>query len=220
MAEVDTQDVASVGSRVSWGAIFAGAFVALTLCVFLGVLGVALNLSVANTDVRGEQLATGAGIWTIVSLLVALFLGGFVTSRATVGERKGEALMYGVLVWAVLIGMMVGFSAVGANADYGLGGYLRQAGTTMTQPRMQQVTPEIAQQANLTPQQVEKMNVAWEASRQAAHNMSATARAWWAFAGIGLSLFAAMLGALVGAGPELVLRHWAGRGLVATPRPH
>jgi len=220
MAEVDTQDVASVGSRVSWGAIFAGAFVALTLCVFLGVLGVALNLSVANTDVRGDQLATGAGIWTIVSLLVALFLGGFVTSRTTVGEKKGEALMYGVLVWAVLIAMMVGFGAVGANTDYGLGGYLRQAGTTMTQPRGQQANAEATQKGNLNAQQAAKLNEGAEASRQAAHDMSATSRAWWAFAGIGLSLFAAMLGALVGAGPELVLRHWSGRRLVASPRPH
>src|SRR5437764_8437075 len=70
MAEVETQDVASVGSRVSWGAIFAGAFVALTLCVFLGLLGGALNLTAVDADVRDDQLAVGAGIWSILALLV------------------------------------------------------------------------------------------------------------------------------------------------------
>lgn len=220
MAEVETQDVVSVGSRVSWGAVFAGAFVALTMCIFFGMLGAALNLSTANADVRGEQLATGAGIWAIVTLLVSLFVGGFVTSRTTVGEKKGETLMYGVLVWAVLVGMMVGVAAVGTHADYGFGGYLRQAGTTMTQPQLQQVTVEQGQKAGLTPQQVTNLNTQLEASQRTASELSATARAWWAFAGIGLSLFAAILGALVGAGPELVLRHWTGRRLVATPPPH
>ena len=88
--EVETQDVVSVGSRVSWGAVFAGAVVALTLCIFLSVLGAALGLTfLHDTEARAEHVATGAGIWTIVSLLISLFVGGLVTSRTTVGERKG-----------------------------------------------------------------------------------------------------------------------------------
>jgi ABC-type transport system involved in multi-copper enzyme maturation permease subunit len=223
MAEVETQDVVSVGSRVSWGAVFAGAFVALTMCIFFGVLGAALNVTTtANTNVRPEHIATGSGIWTIVTLLLSLFVGGFVTSRATVGERKSETLMYGVLVWAVLVAMMVGVGAVGASATYGFGGYLREAGSFMNQPRAQAFTAEDFRNAkiNVTTEELNRFNEQRAAARQATENVSATAAAWWAFAGIGLSLFAAILGALVGAGPELILRHWTGRRLVATPPPH
>jgi hypothetical protein len=220
MAEVETQDVVSVGSRVSWGAIFAGAFVALTMCIFFGMLGAALNITTAES-VRGEHLATGAGIWAIATLLLSLFVGGFVTSRTTVGERKGETLMYGVLVWALLVGMLVGVGAAGAaSADYGFSAYLRPVGNTMTQPRIQQVTPEEGQKAGLTSQQISNLNAQRAEAARAANELSATAKAWWAFAGIGLSLFAAILGALIGAGPELVLRHWTGRRLVTTPPPH
>jgi hypothetical protein len=222
--EVETHDVVSVGSRVSWGAIFAGAFVALTLCIFFGVLGAALNLSIADTTVRGETLATGAGIWTIATLLVALFVGGFVTSRTTVGERKGEAMMYGVLVWAVLMSMTALAAGAGAGASYGLNGYLQQSTTAVTQPRFQQalqVTPEQAEVAKLTPQQRENLNKQLAEGQATARDMSATAMSWWAFAGIGISLFAAIAGALVGAGPELVLRHWTGRRVIVTqPPPH
>jgi hypothetical protein len=222
MAQPETQDLVSVGSRVSWGAILAGAFVALTLCIFLGVLGGTLNLTAADTNVRGDQLAIGAGIWAILSLLVALFIGGFVASRTTVGERKSEALMYGVLVWAVLVGMMTALAAAGSQADLGFNSYLRGTQTTMAQPNLQQpVTGEMLQKANvnLTEQQRNNLNQQLAQAHQATANTNATAKAWWAFAGIGFSLFAAIIGALVGAGPELVLRYWGRRRVVVTPPP-
>jgi len=220
-AEVETQDVASVGSRVSWGAVFAGAVVALTLYVFLSVLGVALGLTISDrTSTSTEHVATGAGIWAIVSLLVALFVGGLVTSRTTVGEKKGEAMMYGVLVWAALVGMMAGIGAAGQSAYFGFSNYLSRAGQTMAQPQ-QTLTVERARQffSNPTEEQVNRYNAAHPTSPEAS-NISRVSSAWWAFAGIGFSLFAAIAGALFGAGPELVLRYWAGRRLVTTPPPH
>jgi hypothetical protein len=222
--EVETQDVVSVGSRVSWGAVFAGAVVALTLCIFLSVLGVALGLTfLHDTNTRAEHIATGAGIWTIVSLLIALFVGGLVTSRTTVGERKGEAMMYGVLVWAVLVGMMAAISAAGTSAYFGFGNYMNRAGQTIVQPHLQQgLNVETARQAGITitTEQANRYNELQHAAQRPADDRSPVAAAWWAFAGIGFSLFAAIAGALLGAGPELVLRYWAGRRVLATPPPH
>lgn len=236
MAEtVETQDVVSVGSRVSWGAILAGAFVALTLCIFLGFLGAAINITTTeNTDTRPETLATGSGIWTIVTLLVALFVGGFVASRTTVGERKHEAAMYGVLVWAALVGTMVLLGAVGANTAFNFNSTLRQSTGALTQSRLQ--TPFTAEElresgwAGATAENAtrlsERVNERLRKQGRAAENqvsaMSDTAKAWWSFAAIGFSLFAAIAGALVGAGPEFVLRYWNGRRLVAptTNPPH
>jgi hypothetical protein len=222
--EVETQDVVSVGSRVSWGAVFAGAVVALTLCIFLSVLGTALGLTFAHdTDAGADQIVTGAGIWTIVSLLIALFVGGLVTSRTTVGERKGEAMMYGVLVWAALIGMMAAIGAAGTSAYFGFGNYLNRAGQTIAQPQLQQnLNVENARQAGITmtPEQATRYNELQNAAQRKIENRSPVQAAWWAFAGIGFSLFAAIAGALLGAGPELVLRYWAGRRVLATPPPH
>jgi len=222
MAEIETQDVASVGSRVSWGAILAGAFVALTLSIFLTALGGALGLTVIDhTDVRGDQLATGAGIWSIASLLIALFVGGFVTSRCTVGERKTEGAMYGVLVWGVMVVAMATAGAAGSGAYLGLSNYMAQSGTAMTQPRAQQFTMEQYRQAGWNNVTQEKLNEMRQSARNTADNTSPMAAAWWAFAGIGFSLFAAVAGGLVGAGPEFVLRYFHGRRVItSTPSHH
>jgi len=218
--EVETQDVVSVGSRVSWGAVFAGAVTALTLCIFLGVLGGALGLTIWDrTNTPEQHVATGAGIWAIATLLISLFVGGLVTSRTTVGERKGEAMMYGVLVWGALVAMMAALAATRQSAYLPFSSYLFQAGDTMTSPQ-QTLTQERAREIfgqGVTQEQVNRFN---RPASTAPIEVNRVAAAWWAFAGIGFSLFAAIAGALMGAGPELVLRYWAGRRLVTTPPPH
>jgi hypothetical protein len=75
--------------------------VALTIYVVLSVLGMALGVEVA---VRGasDQLGAAAVIYTIVSLLLAMFFGGWTTSRMAVGESKIEAVLYGMILWGVL----------------------------------------------------------------------------------------------------------------------
>jgi len=227
-AEVETQDVVSVGSRVSWGAVFAGSVVALTLCLFLSVLGGALGLTILDqTNTREDHVATGAGIWTIASLLIALFVGGMVTSRTTVGEKKGEAMMYGVLVWAASLALMAGIGAAGTHGFFAFSGYLNRAGGNVTQPQMQQsITVEQAQtelgKGPVTQEGLDRLTRRINRTTDAANSshVGRTAAAWWAFAGIGFSLFAAIAGALIGAGPELVLRYWAGRRLITTPPPH
>ncbi|MHC5544549.1 hypothetical protein ACYOEI_40480, partial [Singulisphaera rosea] len=69
-------DLLSVRSRVSWGAIAAGAMIALSIYIILSMLGVALGIEAA---VRGAdtRLGAGAAIYSIVSLLLAMFFGGW-----------------------------------------------------------------------------------------------------------------------------------------------
>ena len=41
--------------------------------------------------------------WAYLSTFIALFVGGMVTSLLTVGESKTEAVVHGVLMWALLL---------------------------------------------------------------------------------------------------------------------
>ena len=111
-------DLLAVKSRVSWGAIAAGAMVALTIYVVLTVLGVALGIEVA---VRGTDSHLGAGtaIYSIVSLLLAMFFGGWTTSRLAVGESKTEAVLYGMILWGVLFLGMVWLLSAGIRTGFG-----------------------------------------------------------------------------------------------------
>lgn len=189
-------DVASVGSRVSWSALLAGAVVALTSYVALGTLGVAIGLSTAGGErVGGDSLALGAAIWAALSLLISLFIGGFVTSRSTVGERKDESMIYGLLLWGTIFVAVVLLSAQGLNL--GVGGMLQQ----VTSPGTAAAVGDAATGAGLTDEAAADL----EAARAQAGRVRATTAAWWTFATLIASIIASIAGALVGAGPQFTL---------------
>ena len=111
-------DLLAVRSRVSWGAIAAGAMVSLSIYVILAMLGIALGVESVVRD-AGPRLASGAAIYSIVTLLLAMFFGGWATSRLAVGESKLEAVLYGLILWGVLFLGMVWLVGVGIRAGFG-----------------------------------------------------------------------------------------------------
>src|SRR4249920_1659424 len=111
-------DLLAVRSRVSWGAIAAGAMVALTIYVVLTMLGVALGLEMALRG-SGADLGAGAAIYSILVLLVAMFFGGWATSRLAVGESKLEAVLYGLILWGVLFTGMIWLLSSGIRTGFG-----------------------------------------------------------------------------------------------------
>jgi hypothetical protein len=116
-ASIRSEDLLPVRSRISWGAIFAGAVMALAAYLVLTLLGSAIGLTVSD-DVRSGTLGVGAAIWAILSTGVALFLGGWVTSQTTVGENKREAVVHGVIMWGVVLGMMLWLVSTGLRAGF------------------------------------------------------------------------------------------------------
>ena len=196
---VGVQDLASVGSRVSWSALLAGAVVALTIYLALGTLGVAVGLSTAGTRVEGDTLAIGAAVWAAVSMLVALFLGGFVTSKSTVGENHAEAMTYGLLLWGTIFVALTFLSGLGLNL--GVGGMLGQ----MSGPGASSSTFAEDQLRGgdvvFTDEQIDTLK---QMSTTSAH-VRATTAAWWTFGTLIVSIIAAVGGGLAGAGPELSL---------------
>jgi hypothetical protein len=111
-------DLIGVRSRVSWGAIAAGAMVALTIYIVLTMVGVALGIELAVRG-AGDQVGAGAAIYSIVVLLLAMFFGGWATSRLAVGESKLEAVLYGLILWGVLFLGMVWLLSAGVRSGFG-----------------------------------------------------------------------------------------------------
>lgn len=117
LPEVDVDDVLPVRSRVSWGAILAGAVLSLALYFLLTLLGAAIGFSV-GPDTDAETLGTGAAIWAIVVTTLCLFAGGYIASEFTVGESKTEGAVYGALVWAAVFAMLLWLMASGVRAGF------------------------------------------------------------------------------------------------------
>ena len=205
----ETRDMVSVGSRVRWSAIFAGAVIALALNVILGVLGVAFGLSFGG---EGGEWEAAALIYAVIAAAVSLFIGGFVASQTTAGETKGEALVYGVLVWALLVLILP--VLVGLGGTLGFGALLGQVNPAA--PQTARVDEETLRAAGLQEEQVRAVRDAQEKARGAAAGIDAAEAAWWTLGGMVLSLIAAVLGAIVGAGPEMVFAALYRRTVVVT----
>lgn len=209
---VQAEDVIPVRSRISWAAVVAGSLLALATVALLNLLGAAIGLSI-NDTVSGRNLAIGAVVWAVLVTAGALFLGGFIASQMTTGENKMEGVLYGLLVWALVFGLlmfiaartaqsgllaMVGMANAAATNNAATGAtwedLARQSGVPQNEiDRMRGTLPNATARANETannPQQVEE---------------TATRAAWYSFLGTLVAMIAGALGGYVGAGPTLRL---------------
>jgi len=113
-------DLLSVKSRVSWAAIGAGAMIALAIYFVLNLLGLAVGIELAVRKNQDVDFGVGAALWSILTLLIAMFFGGWATSRLAVGESKLEAILYGVILWGALFVGMIWMVGQGVRVGFGL----------------------------------------------------------------------------------------------------
>ena len=232
---VRAEDLVPVRSRVSWGAIFAGAVLALGVYLVLTLLGSAIGLSIED-KVRAKTLGAGAVVWAIVTTGLALFAGGWVATQLSVGENKAEAVMHGLIVWGVVFATFLWLVSTGVRAGFNAMVGMTQAGSAVTRDMTARDWEAAARRAGVPQDQIDgwkqKAKDAPAAAKQAAEdedNQRAAAEtsahvAWWTLLGTLLSMAAAVGGALVGAGPtfrlvgiSFVSRHTANRSEARRP---
>jgi hypothetical protein len=72
-------------NQVAWGAVFAGSAIALVMQIILNMIGLGVGLStldVAQGDTpSASSISVGAGIWFVVSGILAAGLGGYIAGR-------------------------------------------------------------------------------------------------------------------------------------------
>ena len=92
-------------NEVSWGAIFAGAVTALVTQVVLNLVGVGVGLASVGTNAADNPAAStfslGAGLWFVVSGIVASLAGGLIAGRLSGKPLPGVAALHGLVAWAV-----------------------------------------------------------------------------------------------------------------------
>lgn len=189
------EDQLSVGSRVSWAAVFAGAILALAIYFLLMLLGNAVGLTIGER-VDAANVQTGAIAWSLLTLCTAVFVGGVITSLFTVGENKVEAVIYGVLMWAVLIGLLIFLGGMGFRAGFhALTDIGRLSGKAATANSESVTRDGVLAKASETAK-----TAATPISREDMEK-AATQISWIAFFGTWVSMMAAAAGAWMGAGP-------------------
>jgi hypothetical protein len=188
----------SVASRVSWGALLAGAAVGIAVYSVLAMVGVAVGLSVTD-DASSDTVSVGAGVWAFVSLLIAMFFAGWVTTQCTVGENQTEAVLYGVIVWAVTSSILFWSAAAGLSLGYSaiLDRHRlndREASAALDPVRATATQPQVDPAAR------DRMQAA----------------AWWTLGSTVLSLISAIAGALLGPYEFVARREYRRDALTST----
>lgn len=111
-----TRVTTTEGLRVSWGGVWGGVLVAIGLLLLLSVLGVAIGASAVDPgDTQAGTVGTGIGVWGGLSLLVALFVGGLVSTRIGAIFDRTTGFFEGVLVWAVSALLMIYLATTGVG---------------------------------------------------------------------------------------------------------
>lgn len=93
-------------SRISWGGVFAGAIVAITIAFLLNILGLGIGLTSIDplTEYQTfDGLGTGTIIWWVISNLAALFVGGLVAARAAGLPSSTDGGIHGFIAWGLYL---------------------------------------------------------------------------------------------------------------------
>ena len=131
---VDDARVAKTPTRVSWGAIFAGVVLAIAIQLVLGILGTGIGLTlvdpVEGTTPGATGFGIGAGLYWIITTILALGAGGYAAARVAGVHDRFDGLVHGLVVWGVtlILTLYLLTSAVGGI----IGGAFRTVGSVAT----------------------------------------------------------------------------------------
>lgn len=180
--------VADYHDRVRWGPIISGIVVALATQLILSALGAAIGASsLSGSSAPGSNaggVGTSVGIWSIISLLISLFVGSWVAARSCGPMNRSTALLNGAILWATTLALSSWLLANGVSGTFGV--LASNAGAVANQVRQGAV--DVPNQAP---------NVTADQAREIAGN---TAKGLWSFViGSLLGLVASLIGASAGA---------------------
>lgn len=159
----ESTNVLSKARRISWGAIFAGVAIALSIQLLLNLLGLGIGAStidVRQGDTPGSGLATGAGVWFAVSALLSLFAGSWAAGRLAGVPNREDGMLHGFTTWSVttiaticLLSSAVGGLIGGSASLLGKVGALSAHGANSIAPG---VTDLVSQATGITPTDVKQ----------------------------------------------------------------
>jgi hypothetical protein len=161
---VDTTTSLSGGShthrRIAWAGIFGGVILVVAVQLLLSLLGAGIGLGTVNTNAgttpNASSFGISAGIWWVVSSVIALAFGGYASAWLAGIEIRWDGVLHGLITWGIAtlltiylltsaIGSVIGggFSALGSVAS-AAGSGAKEAAQPLAQAAG--VTPDMIQQ--------------------------------------------------------------------------
>jgi len=174
----------------------------------LSILGIAVGFTAWDQADRLATFGIAASIWAVVTILIALFIGGFTTGRMAGLATKRATRLHGVVLWSVyMVLIMMAVSMGLATIMGGTFGLLGSAAGGVAQGTVQEMgrgrSPEaIGERMGVSPDTLraaaESVRRDIERSQEEISGAVSTG-AWVTLLLMGFSLGAAVLGSQTGA---------------------
>ena len=180
--------------RISWAAIFGGVILVVSVQLLLSMLGAGIGLGTVNTNSGttpdASSLGIGAGVWWVVSSIIALGFGGYVAAWMAGIEIRWDGMLHGLITWGIAtlltiylltsaVGGIIGggFSALGSAAS-ATGSGIKDAAQPLA--HASGVSPDMLQQqaqAYLQPPNTDPATMSpQDAQKQVATNLATYAK--------------------------------------------
>jgi len=180
--------------RISWPAIFGGVILVVAVQLLLSMLGAGIGLGTVNTNggttPDASSFGIGAGVWWVVSSIIALAFGGYVSAWLAGIEIRWDGVLHGLITWGIAtlltiyllssaVGSIIGggFSAVGSAAS-AAGSGVKDAAQPLAQAAG--VSPDMLQQqaqAYLQPTNTDPATMSpQDAQKETVRNLATYAR--------------------------------------------
>jgi hypothetical protein len=151
--------------RISWAAIFGGVILVVTVQLLLSLLGAGIGLGTVNTNSGttpdASSIGIGAGLWWVVSSIIALGFGGYVAAWLAGIEIKWDGVLHGLITWgiATLLTLYLLSSAVGSI----IGGGFSAVGsvTSAAGSGVKDAAQPLAQAAGVSPDMIQQQTEAY-----------------------------------------------------------
>jgi hypothetical protein len=85
--------------RVRWAAVLTGLVVTLVTVALLSVLGLAIGFTTITPGDIAGTLGPGTGVWSAISILIALVVGGWAAARTAAVPGRANGALNGAMVW-------------------------------------------------------------------------------------------------------------------------
>jgi hypothetical protein len=104
--------------RISWGAVLAGAVVALIVQFALNLLGFAVGVSSINPEFETDSidpkgLGLGATLWVTIGAFISLFVGGWIAAHMAGIPDETDGMLHGIVMWSLVSLVSLLFLATG-----------------------------------------------------------------------------------------------------------
>lgn len=151
--------------RISWAAIFGGVILVVAVQLLWSLLGAGIGLGSVNlnagTTPDASSFGIGAGAWWIISSIIALAFGGYVSAWLAGIEIRWDGVLHGLITWGIaslltvylLTSAIGGFIGGGASA---LGSLASAAGSGI-----KNAAQPVAQAAGISPDMLQQQAQAY-----------------------------------------------------------